>query len=136
MRDARVCKAEPRWVVREGARRGDYEVVTVFATAFSPFPDLSDEVLIQNSRAVSVQCEAGFGLHDGQQVPNMQIAVELGPSFIRQCSGFGEFGQLFHSLPVDFPRRGRIATRFDDHPENYLGFVPPGGLAIWPRLYR
>ena len=48
------------------------------------------------------ESKPGFGLHDGQQVSTMQVAVELCLLFSRQSSSLRPLRQLQHSLPVAF----------------------------------
>ena len=67
------------------------------------------------------ESKPGFGLHDGQQVSNMQVAVELCLLFSRQSSSLRPLRQLQHSLPVAFAEidrqqelgpEGQATTRF------------------------
>jgi hypothetical protein len=46
------------------------------------------------------ESDSGPGLHDSEQIPDMQIAIEFSPFFIRQLPGLGPFRQLPHPVAV------------------------------------
>jgi len=73
-----------------------------------------------------LESKPGLGLHDSQQVSNVQVAVELYLFFSRQSSSLRPIRQLQHSLPVAFPKVDR-QQEFGGLGGQFTLFAPASG---------
>ena len=111
---------------------------TVLATALRPLPDLGGAgpgSRMRLDRRLAPKCDPGLGLHDSEQISDMQIAVELRAFFIRQSARLGPVRQVLHTVAVSFPEADRQQI-----PGDFLGWIvslrlhqssPDMRFAVW-----